>query len=310
MTWILPKNLDTSAFVLATPELISDLNEQSLICAQSLLVRSKPTPEPIWLRKWRRDSWMQHLSGRILKPSLGPLFETEWTCSLGDTHASLSASLADASEPKTPATCGSISPKVSSTCAPEYASSRTSRGTSASDSKKSSENWKDLVTAKRGAYSVRANVAHPMRENGSSSLQFWMTPNARDWKDGFGQTAMRGDGKTRIDQLPRQLFQLGGGLYSQTNVNNAIAATTLSARIATHTTPTADAQDQHRTASSTLKSEELSTGVAKPDGPNTPPTGSSLSSRPALLPQVNSAWVETIMGLPIGWTDCGYAATA
>lgn len=62
MTWILPKQLHTLASALDTEALISDLNEQSQICAQSLLLRSKPSPARIWSRKWKRDSWTQHLS--------------------------------------------------------------------------------------------------------------------------------------------------------------------------------------------------------------------------------------------------------
>ena len=41
--WILPKQLHTSAFALDTAALISDLAEQSQICEQSLLARSKPS---------------------------------------------------------------------------------------------------------------------------------------------------------------------------------------------------------------------------------------------------------------------------
>ena len=50
--WILPKQLHTSAFVQDTEALISDLQEQSQISAQSLLVRSKPSPVRTWLAKW------------------------------------------------------------------------------------------------------------------------------------------------------------------------------------------------------------------------------------------------------------------
>ncbi len=33
----------------------------------------------------------------------------------------------------------------------------------------------------------------------------WVTPSARDWKDSPGMTAQREDGRSRIDQLPRQV---------------------------------------------------------------------------------------------------------
>jgi len=36
----------------------------------------------------------------------------------------------------------------------------------------------------------------------------WVTPNSRDWKDTSGQTTKRKDGRSRIDQLPRQAYQI------------------------------------------------------------------------------------------------------
>jgi hypothetical protein len=104
--WILPRQLHTSAFVPDTEALISDSTEQSEICAQSLLARSKPSPARTWSQRWKRDSWTQHLSGRILKPSHGPSFVTAWTSSLAATRASHSAQPASASEPKTHDTSG------------------------------------------------------------------------------------------------------------------------------------------------------------------------------------------------------------
>jgi hypothetical protein len=101
--------LHTSAFVPDTEALISDSTEQSEICAQSLLARSKPSPARTWSQRWKRDSWTQHLSGRILKPSHGPSFVTAWTSSLAATRASRSAQPASDSEPKTHDTSGRLS---------------------------------------------------------------------------------------------------------------------------------------------------------------------------------------------------------
>jgi site-specific DNA-cytosine methylase len=107
--WILPKQLHTSPFVPDTAALISDSTEQSEICAQSLLARSKPSPARTWSQRWKRDSWTAHLSGRILKPSHGPSFVTAWTSSLAATRASHLAQPANDSEPKTHDTSGHIS---------------------------------------------------------------------------------------------------------------------------------------------------------------------------------------------------------
>ncbi len=90
MTWIIPKQLHTLVCALDTEALISDSEESSQICGQSLFVRSKPMPSRTWSRKWKRDSWTRHLSGRILRPSLGQRFAIAWTSSLVDTRVSRS----------------------------------------------------------------------------------------------------------------------------------------------------------------------------------------------------------------------------
>jgi hypothetical protein len=40
-------------------------------------------------------------------------------------------------------------------------------------------------------------------------LTAWTTPSARDWKDSPGMVAERTDGKSRVDQLPRQAYLTG-----------------------------------------------------------------------------------------------------
>jgi hypothetical protein len=89
-----------------TLDIEEDSTEQSQICAQSLLARSKPSPARTWSQRWKRDSWTAHLSGRILKPSHGQTFVTAWTSSLAATRANRSAQPANASEPKTHDTSG------------------------------------------------------------------------------------------------------------------------------------------------------------------------------------------------------------
>ena len=103
--WIVPKSL-TLASVLDTEALISDSSEQSEEFARSLLVRSKPSPARIWSRKWSRDSWTQHLFGRMLRRSHGEAFATRYTSSLADIHVNRSALLENDLDQKIPATSG------------------------------------------------------------------------------------------------------------------------------------------------------------------------------------------------------------
>lgn len=180
MTWILPKQLHTLASALDTEALISDLNEQSNICAQSLLLRSKPSPARIWLRKWKRDSWTQHLSGRILRPSLGLAFAERLASSLEATLASHSVPPANDSEQTTRDISGHSSQLELLPCDQESASLKTSRGTFLWDSSKSYETFKDLVIAARSEYSARLKSARRINESGYSS---WPTIRASEYKD-------------------------------------------------------------------------------------------------------------------------------
>lgn len=60
---------------------------------------------------------------------------------------------------------------------------------------------------KDGHYKLRDQAHH------------WTTPNTRDWKDTIGMHASRRDGKSRFDQLPRQVFGLLDKDLTNTNGN-------------------------------------------------------------------------------------------
>ena len=187
MTWIIPKQLHTSACALDTAALSLDLNEQSQICAQSLFVRSKHSPLRTWSAKWKRDSWTQHLSGRILKPSLGQRFATEWTSSLVATPASHLVQPGSAEAKTTQGTCGLTSQTVFDFSDPGAASLKTSKDISAWGCPTSSKTWQEWVTERRGAYSARLNAARLTSENGSSS---WPTMTANEAKNSQGKSQL------------------------------------------------------------------------------------------------------------------------
>jgi hypothetical protein len=167
--WILPKQLHTSPFVPDTEALISDSTEQSQICAQSLLARSKPSPARTWSQRWKRDSWTQHLSGRILKPSHGPSFVTAWISFRVDTLVSRSQPLANASEPKTHDTSGRLSQPELLQCDQVPAFLKTSTDISRWGFPTCCKTWQDWVTERRGAWRQRVNAARLTRGSGSSS---------------------------------------------------------------------------------------------------------------------------------------------
>jgi hypothetical protein len=203
MTWILPRQLHTLASALDTGALSLDSNEQSQVCAQSLFVRSKPSPLRIWSAKWKRDSWTQHLSGRILKPSLGQRFATEWTSSLAATPASPSAQPDSAKGSKTRGIYGRGLQMAFDFSDPAAASLKTSKDISAWGCPTLSKTWQEWVTERRGAYSARLNAERHTSGSGCSS---WPTAATRDYKGQSGSGRQERKGHP-ADTLPNAMAQ-------------------------------------------------------------------------------------------------------
>lgn len=87
--WILPNTHPLfSLFVQDTLGLNSDLNEFTDLCSHSLMWRSKPSPSATWLRRWKKEKWLQLLSGRTLKPCHWNRFEEELISLLEDSLVS------------------------------------------------------------------------------------------------------------------------------------------------------------------------------------------------------------------------------
>ncbi len=289
-TWILPRQLHTLAFALDMQALSLDLNEQSQICAQSLFVRSKPLPLRTWLRKWSRDNWSQHLSGRILKPSLGNRFATEWASSLAATHASPLARQESDKERTTRDISGRTSQGEFGFSNQGSASLRTSKDISRWGCPTSSKTWQEWVTERRGAYSARLKSA---RLTNGSECSSWPSPVASEVRQGF-QDRSRG---------------MKGSQESLTTVV-----------IKSWPTPNAADPRQGGSTQGARKSPNLSIAV---HGPAVPASSNTHGSHPvSSTSRLNARWVETLMGLPVGWTmpscaspvtieptSCGYSET-
>lgn len=285
--WILPRTLTQSNGSLATVETISDLEEQSAICASSLLVRSKPTPLPTWRRKWKRDSWTRHLSGRIAKPSPTNHSRIESAFLSLPILARDLAPLANASASPTPDTCGRGSGASTSEPDPNTVSLKTSPDTSRLDSPQSSAIWKKMATQLRLEYSARLKSAQLRFASGYSSSQNWNTPTAHPEAPNLGSN--RKNGEKSLGAQATKLAQTwptatvngnanykgcspasGDGLEtvtrrtaglvssSPTNANLATAAESLAVPPATPTTPTAPAPDPHRTTSTNTAKSAVS----------------------------------------------------
>lgn len=116
--------------------------------------------------------------------------------------ANLSASSAEAAGLLTSGTYGRISTTSSSSAdLQSYLESRLRAKTGSIGSTLYSLTWKVRATPQqRSILALRASVPRTS-VNGCSG---WVTPSTRDWKDTIGMALLRPDGRSRVDQLPRQ----------------------------------------------------------------------------------------------------------
>ena len=179
--WIIPSQLSKCA-----PDMVAlDLDSKTSLaseCEPLHIVNLRGSLKPISSVRWKRDSWMQHLFGAILKPSHTNRLTDWWTSSLRDTLASRSLPQAKEQEKKTLATSGLGSQMEFGFCDQEPASLKMSKDTSASDSERSLESWNQSVTKRRGEYSARVKSGRLTSASGSSS---WPSPIASEVRQGF-----------------------------------------------------------------------------------------------------------------------------
>jgi hypothetical protein len=193
--WIIPKNLDCSHSAQATEDWILELSELAEVCSQSLMWRSSVSPSRTWLQRWKRVNWLQHLSGRILKPSQQKSFVDAWTSSLRDTLASRFPTQDSGKEATTQDTYGHSYRGQLQLFDLDASSLRMSKDILPTGLKTCCGTWENWVTKLRADCSQRLNAARLTNESESSSLDSFLTPAATDYK-GSGQT---GEGRDRLD---------------------------------------------------------------------------------------------------------------
>ncbi len=289
--WIIPINYQPSSVsaldMVASKE---DLTLQELNIESSLMWRSKPSPVQTWLRRWKRISWLQHLFGRILKPSQHKSFETRLISSLAGIPASRFQQQDSEREQMTPDTSGPLSSGTSKQLDLFDASLKTSMGTSVSDSEKSSKTWKALVTQRRGEYSARLKRARLIRESEST---FWPTPTTQDnnqikGKDKRGTTL---GGAVRQWPTPTANSRDATPSWTKTRNGKQAVEPNLAGAVLMWPTPTVG-EEKFRLKGTSQASRCLEAKAR---------TG-KLDSAPGKL---NPDWVEWLMGVPTGWTDLG-----
>ena len=301
--WIIPKNLPLSNFVQVMEGFISDSNEQSQICASLLLVRSKPSQLRTWSRKWKRDSWTQHLSGRILKPSQVKIFTDLLTSSLQASHVNRSVKPVQEKEMKIHDISFLSSNNPSLTCNRNSSSLKTSKESSVPNFLETSgpiqpehpfcsislENWKESVTEQRGTYSARLKSAH---HTGANECLSWPTAATWDWKDTPGSSKERNGWMLgRIDQLPWAIYHYGPPAQANPSTNGshrALLGSWATPRSCAAMAATFTEYGITRAKAGKNFSANLEAQIAQ--------------AHPVIGQKLNPRWVETLMNLPIGWT--------
>jgi hypothetical protein len=193
---------------------------------------------------------------------------------------------------------------------------KTSKDTLPLDSEKLLENWKNLVTKRRGEYSARLKLA---RATSESVCLSWPTANARDWKDGSADCNQRAIEMGHQMTLGRAATQwstpstMMSAMYPESNANQRNSPSLASQVVMWPTPTTAEAgkisccpnygqlglsnhPEVHGFNVTREKLEKSRHGHQ--DQVNLNINGSHLES----LGKLNPRWVETLMGLPVGWT--------
>lgn len=179
--WILPKQLHTSPCVPDTAALISDCEQLSLACEQSLWWRGKHSQSAIWSRRWNLGGWIHVLSGRMLRPSEASGVEA-WISYQVVTPASHLVQPAGAKAKRIRDTFGLTYAKLSRQPDLLFASSRTWKDTYRSASEKYTQAFDVWVMQLRLEYSQRLKAVCLTRESASLS---WPTIGAADAKTGY-----------------------------------------------------------------------------------------------------------------------------
>ena len=187
--WIIPKQLRTLASVADTKESGLDSEEFSQICGRSLWWRGKYSLSKTWLLRWKRVSWIQHLSSRTLKPSLTESFLEKYLSSLEDFPANHFREQVEKNPLLMKGTFSHSSSKESESADPQQSFLKTLKGYSVAEqemenqfSNMSSDHWKAWVTEQRQEYSQRKNADFLTKESESSS---WPTPTIAEVSGGM-----------------------------------------------------------------------------------------------------------------------------
>ncbi len=201
-------------------------SEQCSLLERFATSSGKRSPRRSWSLSWRRNVWMQRLSGLTLPPSTLARGAASWIASLQGSPASPTASLVSDEGTTTSAHVAptnqglSCTPHASSpSVSPPWCSSRTSQiGFEIADSgfDPSAKNYADWVTrSKIRSSSLRRMLAHRIDASASGS---WPTSRAEDSESCGNHPGSGGDALNAVAAswpTPRGMDAHGAGYMNQ-----------------------------------------------------------------------------------------------
>jgi hypothetical protein len=317
-----------------TAGLTSPLPMQFEELARSVTSRGKLRPSRYWRSAWKRGVWMRLLSGVTSPPSTLEHGAVQWISSVRDSRVSPSASPANDSHRMTLDGSGLSSSGSPSTAERPSYSLRTSQASLLPDWEVSSKDWpragfmlsglviphprsvRPTVETAGSAWptpdagvSTRSNQSDSdgaaVRPNLALIAKMWPTATVAD-SQGHQYSRDRGDADS-----PRITLAGYGSMWMTPTVRDYedgacadqenVPTNGLLGRQAVRTWPTITASDATKmSGEGTSRQGGPSLTTAGLRGPTGSPSGMVL----------NPLFVEALMGLPAGWTDCGCWETA
>ena len=289
--------------------LTSDSDSLFPLLEQYVWWRGKPSPSRTWSKRWKTVTWTQHLFGRTLLNSTAKRGAESWIASLAATRASHSRLREDEPEQVIQDTCSHTLPASLQKCNLPWCSSRTLTLILPLDLKKSESDFKDWVIGLRREYSQRKKWG-PRTAGSASSL--WGTPANADavGSNGGGQGKSL---RTDVAQWPTATStdaKASGAAGYSTKSGRHSGTTLTDAAVRQWPTPISRDVKSGAVSNETLMRNSRPLSEVAIYSLQAPPSEIDGQKSPKTCnPQLNPRFVEWLMGMPHGWTDCEHLET-